>query len=67
MCQCDTDAPARAIVWEKKSHRYDLFINTMYCKNFAGNATCQYADIYNRVFQVPLFILVIRNINKILT
>ena len=36
-------------------------------KIYAGIATCQYADIYNRVCQVASFILVKRSINKILT
>ena len=44
----------------------DLLIQCI-VKISAGIAACQYADIYNRVCQVPSFILVIKGINKILT
>ena len=43
--------PPGAIVWEKKYPRYDWFINID--KIWDGFVICQYADIFNRVCQVP--------------
>ena len=50
MCQCDTDVPAQSHCFEGKSLP-DRFTNID--KIWAGFVTCQYADIYYIVCQVP--------------
>ena len=55
-------------LYERKSLP-DICFSLIQCivEIYAGIATWKYVDIYNRVCQVPSFILVIRSINKILT